>query len=95
MGKVPKSQSSIPLLGPDWDQGFGFSKLGCPEARCIITSNRSLFTTTAGFSSIVFHQRSFKLKDAPLAISRTSNQLYIHLTLEAPVWAGNDLTGLK
>merc|ERR1712106_1010566 len=49
-------------VGLDWEQEYGFSKLGCPENRCIITSNRSFFNTTAGYSSIVFHQRSFNLK---------------------------------
>ena len=73
------------LLGPDWDQKYGFTKLGCPESRCIITSNRSLFNTTASFSSIVFHQIPH-VKDTPTATSRTSKQLYIYFTLEAPPW---------
>ena len=79
------------MIGRDWDSMWGFRQLGCPEPRCLLTSNRSALPPRQ-FSAVVFHQRSVQSGDLPPPVSRDPSQLYIHLSMEAPAWARHDRT---
>jgi len=79
-----------------WDFGpTKFSGAGCEESRCFLTSNRSLLGSVSMFDAIMFHQRSFSWKDAPLAEERRPGQRYVHWMFESPAHLNFDIVPLN
>ena len=79
-----------------WEFGpTKFADAGCEESRCILTSNRSLLGSVSMFDAIMFHQRSFSWKGAPLARERRPSQRYVHWMFESPAHLHYDIVPLN
>jgi hypothetical protein len=78
----------LQTIGSSWDSSSGFSHLNCPapSSTCCLTANRTLLPSTSQYQAVVFHQRDFSWADVPDEGSRTSRQVYVFTSYEAPVW---------